>query len=66
MKVVSGRELVRILKARGWVVDRVSGSHYALSCETRKVVVPVHGNRDLRIGLQTRLMKDAGLTEADL
>ena len=66
MKVVSGRELVRILKARGWVVDRIRGSHYALSCETRKVVVPVHGNRDLRIGLQAQLMKDAGITEADL
>lgn len=66
MKVVSGRELVRILKARGWGVDRIRGSHYALSRETRKVVVPVHGNRDLRIGLQARLMKDTGITEADL
>ena len=72
MKVVSGRELVRILQGRGWVVDRIRGSHYALSCETlardktRKVVVPVHGNRDLRTGLQARLMKDAGITEEDL
>ena len=37
-----------------------------MSCGTRKVVVPVHGNRDLRIGLQARLMKDAGITGADL
>jgi len=30
------------------------------------VVVPVHGNRDLAIGLQSRLMKDAEITEDDL
>ena len=66
MQAVSGQTPVRILRARGWVVDRIKGSHYAMSCGTRKVVVPVHGSRDLRIGLQTRLMKDAGITEADL
>ena len=66
MKAISGRRLVRILEARGWVVDKVRGSHHALSCGDRRVVVPVHGNRDLKTGLQARLMKDAGVTEADL
>lgn len=66
MKAVSGQALVRILIARGWAVDRIRGSHYAVSLGARKVVVPVHGNRDLAIGLQFRLMKDAGITEDDL
>ena len=66
MKAVSGRELVRILIARGWAVDRIRGSHHALSCDTSKVIVPVHGNKDLAIGLQSRLMKDTGITEDDL
>lgn len=53
MKAVSGRRLVRILEAQGWVVDKIKGSHHALSFgTTRKVVVPVHANRDLKTGLQ--------------
>ena len=30
-----------------------------MSCGARKVVVPVHGNKNLAIRLQTRLIKDA-------
>lgn len=30
------------------------------------VIVPVHGNRDLKPGTQHGILKDAGLTEADL
>ena len=66
MKAISGRRLVRILQSKGWVVDSTRGSHYALSCGSRKVIVPVHGNRDLKTGLQVRLMKDAGVTETEL
>ena len=66
MKVISGSELARILKSRGWGVDRIKGSHHAMSDGTRKVIVPVHRNKDLKIGLQAQLMKDAGITEADL
>ena len=37
-----------------------------MSCGISKVVVPVHRNRDLAVGLQARLMKDTGITEDDL
>jgi len=46
----------------------VRGSHHCYVKEGRTdlLVVPVHGNSDLKVGLQRRLMKQAGLLEEDL
>jgi predicted RNA binding protein YcfA (HicA-like mRNA interferase family) len=47
MAQVSARELVRFLKAQGFVEDRQSGSHLTLRHGTRKVTVTVpmtHGS----------------------
>lgn len=68
MKQVSGKELVRILRARGWVLDRVNGSHHILFHEqVREIaVVPVHGNKPLKTGTLRYIMKIAGLTDDDL
>ena len=67
MKAVSGREFCRALEEAGWVLDRISGSHhiYVMPGEA-PVSVPVHGNKSLGKGLQRQLMKQAGLTDADL
>jgi hypothetical protein len=37
--------------------------HWATS---RRTIVPVHGNQDLKPGTQRAIMRDAGLTDADL
>jgi predicted RNA binding protein YcfA (HicA-like mRNA interferase family) len=66
MKAISGRELVHVLERHGWNLLRISGSHHIYGRGTNRVVVPVHGNETLKIGLQRDLMKLAGLTEADL
>ena len=68
MKTISGKRLCKILSDKGWTRLRIKGSHHAyesLDGETH-VSVPVHGNGDLQRGMLHRLMKDAGLTEADL
>jgi predicted RNA binding protein YcfA (HicA-like mRNA interferase family) len=63
MPQVSARELVRFLKAQGFVEDRQSGSHLTLRHTTRKltVTVPAHTGVDVGRGLAVRLLKDAGL-----
>jgi len=69
VKAVSGKELCRILERHGWVPQRNRGSHHINGREDRPdtiLVVPVHGNRSLKVGTQRGLMRDAGLTEADL
>ena len=66
MKPVSGRELAKALERNGWTLLRIAGSHHLYGRGTDRVVVPVHGTRALKIGLQRELMKQARLTEDDL
>jgi len=68
MKVVSGKRLCKILESQGWTRNRISGSHhvYERPGSPLPVSVPVHGNRDLPPGTQKGIMRDAGLTDADL
>lgn len=66
MKAVSGREVARIIERRGWQLLRVRGSHHLYGRGTARLVIPIHGNEPLKIGLLHDLMKQAGLTEDDL
>ena len=68
MKSLSGKALCKIVERRGWILKRVTGSHhiYARKGVLAILSIPVHGNRDLPIGTLRRIMKDAGLSEADL
>ena len=42
------------------------GSYQLYGKGAQRIVVPVHGNRTLKSGLQRDLMQAAELTEADL
>ena len=68
MKQISGKDLARIILRRGWHLARVQGSHHVFTMPGRRerIVIPVHGNTPLKIGLLRNLMKIAGLTEEDL
>lgn len=68
MKQVSGRELARLVQQRGWHLARVSGSHHIFTKpgQRERIVIPIHGNTPLKIGLLRAQMKIAGLTETDL
>ncbi|HEX5269826.1 MAG TPA: type II toxin-antitoxin system HicA family toxin [Gemmataceae bacterium] len=68
MKAVSGKRMCRLLEDRGWQLDRIKGSHhvYRYPATGRSVTVPVHGNADLKPGTQRGIMRDAGITPADL
>jgi predicted RNA binding protein YcfA (HicA-like mRNA interferase family) len=47
---VNGKQVVAILKAHGWTLERTHGSHHILSKDGKAVPVPVHGARDLGVG----------------
>lgn len=54
------KELVRLLQNNGWSLDRIHGSHYILVKGNKTLSVPVHG-RDMKKGLETAILKQAGL-----
>ncbi|MBU6399516.1 MAG: type II toxin-antitoxin system HicA family toxin [Verrucomicrobia bacterium] len=64
---IRAAELVKFLKARGFVEDRQRGSHLILWHPTaRKAVsVPIHTGRDLGRGLALRILREVGLTAED-
>jgi predicted RNA binding protein YcfA (HicA-like mRNA interferase family) len=53
---------MKILKQNGWVLDRISGSHYIFVKEgsLRPVSVPYHGNKDLGI-FAKEILKEADI-----
>lgn len=60
---MTGKELVRILQKKGWLLDRIKGSHHILIKDDATLSVPVHGKKEIPAGLLHRLMKEGGLKE---
>jgi predicted RNA binding protein YcfA (HicA-like mRNA interferase family) len=68
VKQVSGKDLARVVQRKGWRLARVQGSHhiYTMPGRRERLVLPIHGNRPLKVGLLRSLMKIADLTGEDL
>jgi predicted RNA binding protein YcfA (HicA-like mRNA interferase family) len=68
MKPISGKRMGKILEAKGWTLARTTGSHqiYVTQGRNIRISVPVHGNQDLKLGLQKAIMKLAGIRDEDL
>ena len=61
------REVISVLKRRGFALDRQSGSHAVfIHPDGRRTTVPIHGKRDLGKGILHQIMKDADLTVDDM
>lgn len=56
------KELIKILKAEGWYIDRIQGSHYILKHPNKpgRPVIPYH-NKDLKPGILDSILKQTGL-----
>ena len=56
------KELLKILQADGWVIDRVRGSHHILKHPIKpgRPTIPMH-NKNLKPGTYNSILKQAGL-----
>ena len=68
MKHVSGKRLAKVAEECGWIFVSQNGSHakYRNPTTGETVIIPIHGNYDLRAGLQRQLMRDLNVTDEDL
>lgn len=57
---MKGMEVVKLLRRKGWTVDRIHGSHYVMKKGNQTEIIPVH-NKDLPIGLLTAIKKRTGI-----
>jgi len=68
MKSVTGKRMAKLAEQKGWILSRINGSHHIYTQEGRieRVVIPIHGNKSLKIGLQKSLMKIIPVSENEL
>lgn len=61
------KEIIKLLKKKGFVLDRIKGSHhiYYHNETKRRVVVPLH-KKDLPKGTFWSILKLAGIERKDL
>ena len=66
--VLSGKDLIRLLKKMGFKILRIKGSHHILLHEDgRMTTIPVHKNEDISKGLLNKILKeDLKITIEDL
>lgn len=58
---MNGNDVIRRLKAEGWRVKRVRGSHHMLEKAGRVVPVPVHGTAEIGRGLLADIERQTGV-----
>jgi predicted RNA binding protein YcfA (HicA-like mRNA interferase family) len=58
---MTGKEVIAELKAAGWTLNRVHGSHHIMTKGGLAVPVPVHGSRDIGAGLLSALQRQSGV-----
>lgn len=56
-----GKEIIKILKGKGWEIKAVNGSHHQLIKDGVKVTVPVHGTHDVKIKTLLSIEKQTGV-----
>ena len=64
---VNGRDVVRALSRGAFVLSHVKGSHHYLRAPGgRVVIVPVHAGRTVPLGTLRSILRQSGLTGAEL
>jgi predicted RNA binding protein YcfA (HicA-like mRNA interferase family) len=68
LKQLPGKALAQALQRKGWVLARIKRSHHVFIKQGRpeRIVIPIHGNRPLKIGLLRSQMKIAGIMEGEV
>lgn len=66
LPIISGKNLLKILKSHGYKMIRQKGSHVFIEKDDLSTIIPVHSNEDLGKGLLKSILNDLELTIDDL
>ena len=69
LPMLSGKKLLRLLIRNGFILRRQKSSHITVvhrDDESRRTVVPLHGNRELTIGTWRKILRDLKLAPKDI
>jgi predicted RNA binding protein YcfA (HicA-like mRNA interferase family) len=64
---IRAREVARVAQSIGFELDRQRGSHavYYRASDGRRIVIPMHGSKDLKPGTLRAIINDMGLRVDD-
>jgi predicted RNA binding protein YcfA (HicA-like mRNA interferase family) len=64
---ITSKDIVRILKEKGFILDRSRGSHqvWLHLALHKRVIVPIH-NKDIPTGTLYAILKQAGIDKEEL
>ena len=67
LPILTPESVIRILKQKGFVLDRIKGSHqiYYHPLTKRRVVVPFH-KKDLPKGTLLEILRQAGISKEEI
>lgn len=62
--IINGIKLIKVLKKKGFILNRISGSHHIFIHPEKQITlsVPVHKGKTLGKGITLAILKDAGIT----
>ena len=68
LPTLSPQKVIAILEKKGFVLRRVTGSHYIFANpETKKrVTVPYHSSQEVARGTLIQILEDAGISREEL
>ena len=58
---MTGKDVIAKLRADGWQLNRINGSHHILTKGGAAVPVPVHGSCDIGAGLLAAIQRQTGV-----
>ena len=58
---MNSKDVIAKLKAAGWTLNRINGSHHIFTKDGKAVPIPVHGTRDLGAGLISAIQRQTGV-----
>jgi predicted RNA binding protein YcfA (HicA-like mRNA interferase family) len=61
IEAMNGKQVIAKLKAAGWVLERVHGSHHVMVKAGMAVPVPVHGKQEIGAGLLAAIARQSGV-----
>lgn len=65
--IVNGVKLIKVLRKKGFLLNRIKGSHHILIHPKKQITisVPVHKGKTLGKGITLSIIKDAGITQEE-
>ena len=58
---MNGRRVLKQLKAAGWIVVRIRGSHHMVHKDGQMCPIPVHGKSDIASGTLAKIARITGV-----